>query len=220
MKDYRKVLEGFLYGSKKEENFLKGVLQSVISDGVRKLLVQRTGGDDFMEDLLSELRVRLLKTKDRWQKLEYINYRYLKTMLRNFVVDMINGTDVEVYSLQAEIFEDSAKPVTYQDILKDNRDHYAEPEGGAIFEILLKKIKEDDEPVLCYYFMRLFYGVEIELAGLSKDSLYKRWERLRRGKLKEVFDGVDEEELRVVVELFLSEVCQRKGYISIREEKK
>lgn len=220
MKDYRKVLEGFLNGSKKDENLLRGMIQSILSDELRALLVKKTGSDDFMEDLLSELRLKLFTTRNRWQNLEYISYKYLRSLLKNLIVDTINGAKVEVYSLQVEVFEDIAKPITYEDIIKDARDYYAETEGKAIFESLLKKIKEDDEPVLCYYFMKVFYGAEIELPGLSKDSLYKRWERLRRSKLREVFDSVSEEELRTVVELFLSEICQKKGYISIREEKK
>ncbi|QID32733.1 hypothetical protein [Pampinifervens florentissimum] len=53
----------------------------------------------------------------------------------------------------------------------------------------------------------------MELRDISKDNLYKRWERLRKGKLREILSDASAEEIRVVAERFLSEVCQKKGYI-------
>lgn len=214
MKDYKDILHKFLFGSKKEESYLRKLIQSSLTPFLKEVLTKKIG-DDYEEELLSELRFRLVKNKDHWQSLEYISLKYLRTMIRNLVVDTVNGGKLEVYSLQAEVFEEEdAKPITYEDILKDTRETFVEPESDALFKDLLKSIKDEDVQVLCYYFLKSLYGIEIELSGISKDNLYKRWERLRKGKLKEVFDDASPEELRMTVEKFLSDVCQKKGYIN------
>ncbi|MEJ5339862.1 MAG: hypothetical protein ACK42C_06985 [Aquificaceae bacterium] len=216
MKDYKALLSGFLYGGKKEENYIRKLIQVSVNPYMKSLLVRKIG-DDYEEELLSELRFRLIKNKDYWQSLEFISLNYLKSMIRNLLVDTINGGRVEVYSLQVQVFEEeTAKPLTYEDILKDTRHAFVEAEGNTLFDALMRVIREEDVPVLCYYLGKSLYGVEVELSGLSRDNLYKRWERLRKGRLKEVFDGAEPEELRIAVERFLSEVCEKKGYITNR----
>lgn len=216
MKDYKEILSGFLYGGKREENYLRRLIQNSLSPSMRSVLVKKIG-DDYEGELLSELRFRLVKSKDYWQRLEYISLGYLKTIIRNLLVDTINGGRIEVYSLQEQVFEeDTARPITYEDIIKDHRPTFAEAEANLLFDALMKSIKEEDIPVLCYYIGKNLYGIEVDLPGISKDNLYKRWERLRKGRLKEVFDGVGPQELRIALERFLSEVCEKRGYINNR----
>ncbi|WPM32066.1 hypothetical protein IAE16_09630 [Hydrogenobacter sp. T-2] len=213
MRDYKQLISGFLYGGVKEENYMKKLIRSSLSQYMDALL-RRKFGDDYEEEVLSELRLRLINNKDYLQRLEYINLHYLKTLIRNFLVDIINGERIEVYSLQKQVFEEEeAKPVVYEDKLRDTRHHFAEVEGSTLFEALMKNLKDGDMVVLCYYFYKYLYNSEIELRDISKDNIYKRWERLRKGKLKEILGDASPEEIRAMVERFLSEVCQKRGYI-------
>lgn len=219
MRDYRELVNNFLYGGKREENFIKKLLRGFLSPSLRSFLIRKIGSD-YEEELLSELKLRLIEKRDHLQSLKFMNLGYLRSMIRSLVMDAINGVKGEYYSLNMPVFEEEeAKPITYEDIIKDTRDFYAEPEGDILFELLLKTVREEDVVVLCYYFYKKFYDTEVEITAISKDNLYKRWERLRKGRLRDIFDGASPEELRVAVERFLSEVCQKKGYINSVEVK-
>ncbi|QID32732.1 hypothetical protein [Pampinifervens florentissimum] len=142
MKDYKQLISGFLYGGVKEENYMKKLIRSSLSQYMDALL-RRKFGDDYEEEVLSELRLRLINNKDYLQRLEYINLHYLKTLIRNFLIDIINGERIEVYSLQEQVFEEeNAKPVLYEDILRDERNSFADAEGGTLFETLMKNLKD------------------------------------------------------------------------------
>ncbi len=219
MKDYKRLLFGFISGGKKEENYIRKVVQSLVSPSM-ELSLKRKFGDDYEEEIISELRLRFINQKDYLHSLEYVNLQYLRTLIRNLLIDTINGTKVQIYSLQEQVFEEEdTRRLTYEDILRDTRDAFMEAEGNTLFEALLKKLREEDVPVLCYYFLKHFYHLEVQVSGISKDNLYKRWERLRKGKLKEVLNGASAEEVRVLVERFLSEVCEKRGFISNNKEK-
>lgn len=219
MKDYKELVLNFLMGGRKEENYMRQLLKSLISPDMEKVF-KRKMGEGYQEELLPELRYRMITRKDYWESLGFISLKYLRTAIKNLLVDIVEGERLSFFSLQKEVFEEEeARPVTYEELIKDHREVFAQVEGDILFEKLMEKVKEEDIPVLCYYFNKSLYGEEIELKSISRDNLYKRWERLRKGRLREVFMGASPEELRNAVEKFLSEVCQKKGYINIHRGK-
>ena len=84
---------------------------------------------------------------------------------------------------------------------------------NAVMDIL----KEDDIKVMCYYFCKELYSEEIELEGLTKTNLYKRWERLKKKLAQELPYVPTREEFREFAERFVSDVCESKGYITKKE---
>lgn len=212
MRDYRQLLEGFIQGGKKEEDYIRKLVKQAISPHMVKVFVNRIG-DDYEEEIISELKYRLIKQSEIWKSRPYISIQYLRSIIKNLVIDILKGEKTPLYSLQTKVFEEEGKSITYEDILPDTRESFAEAESNLLFEKLIKSIDERDIPVLCYYFNKHLYDAEIELKGISRDNLYKRWERLRKGKLREVFMDATHDEFRVAVERFLSEICKSRGYI-------
>ncbi|MCS7308317.1 MAG: hypothetical protein NZ526_07200 [Aquificaceae bacterium] len=214
MKDYKQLVFGFLMGGKKEEEYIRRLLKNLIKPNM-EIALRKTINDDYQEELLHELRYRILLKKDYLESLEFVSLKYLKTIIKNLLVDTIQGERLNLVSLQEKIFEEEeARSITYEEIIKDYREAFAQLEGNILFEELTSKLKEEDIPVLCYYFNKSLYGEEIEIKGISRDTLYKRWERLRKGMLREVLTKVTPEEFRNAVENFLSEICQKRGYIN------
>lgn len=215
--NYKDILNGFIQGGKKEEIYVRKLLKSLISLSMEKLLRKRIG-DDYEDEIISELRYRIIKNRDYWNSLEFINLKYLKSIIRNMLIDVMNGVKVDVLSLQEDIFkEEDARPLTYEDIIQEDRDAFAQAEGNLLYKVMLESLKEEELLVLCYYFDKFLYGREIQLSGVSKDALYKRWERLRKGKLRNILQDVSPEEMRAFAEKFLSEVCRKIGYINNTE---
>ena len=215
--DYRDILNGFIQGGRKEEIYVRKLLKGLISPSMEKILRKRIG-DDYEDEIISELRYRIVKNRDYWSSLEFINLKYFRSIIRNTLIDIINGVEVNILSLQEYVFkEDDAKPITYEDIIQEDRDAFAQTEGSLLYKVMLESLKEEELLVLCYYFDKFLYRREAELSGVSKDALYKRWERLKKGKLRNILQDVSPEEMRAFVEKFLSEICGKRGYISNTE---
>lgn len=210
MKDYKQILEGFIRGGKKEELYIRNIVKQFTTLYMDEVFINKLG-NDYEEEIISKLREKLISSKS-WKSYSYISKNYLRSIVKNLIADMFEE-EFPVISLQEKIHEDGEESLTYEGIISDTREALAEVYGNLIFEKLVMSIDEQDITVLCYYFNKALYGVEIELKEISKDNLYKRWERLRNKKLKKIFEDVTQEEFRIAVERFLSEVCRDRGYI-------
>jgi len=82
----------------------------------------------------------------------------------------------------------------------------------------VSKLSEKEKRVMCYYLYKSIYSKEIPIKGISKANLYKTWERLKNKIATEMSYIPSEEEFREFVERFLSEVCEKEGYLIERSD--
>jgi hypothetical protein len=86
-------------------------------------------------------------------------------------------------------------------------------EGPEFYEIMLDLMDEKDYPVVCYYLCKEVQKNCNKPKGISEANLYKRWERFKR-KLKDHLPyEPSADAVKYFIDRFLSEICQRQGYI-------
>ncbi len=211
-KNYREELLKLANGNidKKFERFIKAL---IFKEALKfEQVLRKKYGDDYVEELYSDFVEKVLRSKGLIQNSDHISTGYIRTIIRNLLVDKINGSyQYKHYSLSESVFtSDDGKEVSFEEILKEEK----VPAVVSEMQNLIKAIKEDLEDrdllVLCYYVHYYLYGEKREMRGLSKANLYKRWERLKP-YMRKLFDGLREEEVRAFMEIYLSEVCDGLG---------
>lgn len=211
-KNYREELLKLANGNidKKFERLIKAL---IFKEAFKfEQVLRKKYGDDYVEELYSDFVEKVLRSKGVIQNSDHISTGYIRTIIRNLLMDKINGSyQYKHYSLSEPVFiSDEGNEVSFEEVLKEER----VPVAVSEMQNLIKAIKEDLEDrdllVLCYYVHYYLYGEKREMRGLSRANLYKRWERLKP-YMKRLFDGLREEEVRAFMEIYLSEVCNGLG---------
>lgn len=210
MKDIKPLVEKF-YETGKWEDDIEGKIKSFIRNFVisKKLEkgIKRILGDDYVEEIYSLFILKLLKNKDLLLSKKSISFSYLISIVKNVIFDFYRkramNFEVSVQSLHYSYEEGNLEEV----IFKQEPPEYYPIEVYELFNKILKIFDEKDKETLCYYLFKQF-GEEFKVKSLSKDALYKRWERLKK-KLRENFGEINLELWTAFVELYVSEVCKK-----------
>jgi hypothetical protein len=216
--DYRELLIRFAEGreTSQEREFIKNSTAKFIRQTGRDEIFRRHWGDDYLEDILSELRARLIVHKRALEEKTFINWQYFLNIVRSCVDKFYSKIRPS-----EEIPYEVAKPKTEQDdrsIEETNIFSYEErieekAEGPKFYEVMIKLMDEKDYPVVCYYFCKEVQKNCNKPKGVSEANLYKRWERFKK-KLKDHLPyEPSADAVKYFIDRFLSEICQRQGYI-------
>jgi len=216
--DYRELLIRFAEGREtpQEREFIKNSTAKLIRQRGKDEIFRRNWGDDYLEDILSELRERLIVHKRALEEKTFINWQYFLNIVRS-CVDKFYSKIRPFEEIPYEV----AKPKTEQDdrsIEETNIFAYEERveekvEGPKFYEVMIKLMDEKDYPVVCYYLCKEVQKDCNKPKGISEANLYKRWERFKK-KLKDHLPyEPSADAVKYFIDRFLSEICQRQGYI-------
>jgi len=216
--DCRELLIRFAEGREtpQEREFIKNSTAKFIRQTGRDEIFRRNWGDDYLEDILSELRERLIVHKRALEEKTFINWQYFLNIVRSCVDKFYSKIRPS-----EEIPYEVAKPKTEQDdrsIEETNIFSYEErieekAEGPKFYEVMIKLMDEKDYPVVCYYLCKEVQKDCNKPKGISEANLYKRWERFKK-KLKDHLPyEPSADAVKYFIDRFLSEICQRQGYI-------
>jgi DNA-directed RNA polymerase specialized sigma subunit len=216
--DCRELLIRFAEGREtpQEREFIKNSTAKFIRQRGKDEIFRRNWGDDYLEDILSELRERLIVHKRALEEKTFINWQYFLNIVRSCVDKFYSR--IRPFE---EISYDALKKRTEQDdrsIEETNIFAYEERveekvEGSKFYEVMIKILDEKDYPVVCYYLCKEVQKDCNKPKGISEANLYKRWERFKK-KLKDHLPyEPSADAVKYFIDRFLSEICQRQGYI-------
>lgn len=216
--DYRELLIRFAEGREtpQEREFINNSTAKLIRQRGKDEIFRRNWGDDYLEDILSELRERLIVHKRALEEKTFINWQYFLNIVRSCVDKFYSRIRPS-----EEISYDTLKKRTEQDdrsIEETNIFAYEErieekAEGSKFYEVMIKILDEKDYPVVCYYLCKEVQKNCNKPKGISEANLYKRWERFKK-KLKDHLPyEPSADAVKYFIDRFLSEICQRQGYI-------
>jgi hypothetical protein len=216
--DYRELLIKFAEGREtpQEREFIKNSTAKFIRQRRKDEIFRRNWGDDYLEDILSELRGRLIVHKRALEEKTFINWQYFLNIVRSCVDKFYSR--IRPFE---EISYDALKKRTEQDdrsIEETNIFAYEDTieekaEGPEFYEVMLDLMDEKDYPVVCYYLCKEVQKDCNKPKGISEANLYKRWERFKK-KLKDHLPyEPSADAVKYFIDRFLSEICQRQGYI-------
>jgi hypothetical protein len=216
--DCRELLIRFAEGREtpQEREFIKNSTAKFVRQTGRDEIFRRNWGDDYLEDILSELRARLIVHKRALEEKTFINWQYFLNIVRSCVDKFYSKIRPS-----EEIPYEVAKPKTEQDdrsIEETNIFSYEErieekAEGPKFYEVMIRLMDEKDYPVVCYYLCKEVQKNCNKPKGVSEANLYKRWERFKK-KLKDHLPyEPSADAVKYFIDRFLSEICQRQGYI-------
>ena len=219
MKDVLKALaEG--REDPKVRNFLLKEIQTIARESEMEILLRKRLGDNYIEDILSDLRLKalIMLKSGKLEEKELVSVSYVRKMIRSCMVDALNGdSKLNPVSMEYLNFEDEEGNVTsFEESISVEEDKDMKIIAKDLFEEIVGKLTEKEKKVMCYYLYKSLYSREILLDGISKTNLYKSWERLKKKIASEISYVPSVEEFREFAERFLSEVYDKQGY-SIKE---
>jgi len=178
-------------------------------------LLKSRVGDDFAEEILSVLRLKLLSIIDTVKEKEFITVSYIRKVIRSCIVDVLNGDfNISTLSIENINYEnEEGRVVRFEEKLGTEEDRDLNISTEELFKRIVDILGEKDMKVLCYYICKEIYGREIKLTDITKDNLYKRWERLKRKIAKNLSYIPNEKEFKEFAEKYMSEICEKRGYI-------
>ncbi len=202
------LLEGDLQA---KEFFLREIKK--VAGEMEPLLKARLE-DDYGEEILSDLLLKLLIMKDALLQKEKINRSYLHKVIRSCIIDRLSREGkLQTLSMDRPLWEDDEGEIrSFEEVfgVEENRD--LKIEAGTLFDEIMSFLSEKDRDVLCYYLYKELYNKEVKVEGISKGALYKRWERLKAKINRKLSFVPTQEEFRLFAERFLSEVCTKRGF--------
>lgn len=211
MSDIKPLLEKFYKTGKWEgdfENKIKGAILNFISREGLEQSIRRVLGDSYLDDIYSTLILKLFINKDLILSKPKVSFSYLTAIIKNTVMDVyrkkIYSYEVPVQAMQVS---DEEEGNLEEVVFKTEPPAYTPLEVYELFNKVIDKLDEKDMETLCYYIAKEA-GENFEVRSLSRDALYKRWERLKK-KLRGVLAEVNEELWRAFVDLYMSEVCRK-----------
>jgi len=221
MKD---VLKAFAEGREdlRIRDFLVKEVRLVARQTKVEDLLKRRVGDDYEEEILSDLRLKALAMvrSGKLEDKEFVSISYLRKMIRSCIVDALNGdTKLNLINMEVLNYEDEeGKVVNFEENIAVEEDKDLKIVAEDLFCEIVSKLSEKEKKVMCYYLYKSIYSKEMPLEGISKANLYKTWERLKNKIATEMSYIPSEEEFREFVERFLSEVCEKEGYLIERSD--
>ncbi|GAB6065983.1 hypothetical protein JCM9492_10750 [Aquifex pyrophilus] len=206
MADIKGKVFAFLEG--KEKEYFKELIKKEATKSGLEVFLRKKIGDDYVDEILSVLYLKLYLLKEELETRPRINHSYISRVIYTCMVDTLNGNSEEKV-----VFRDEEGEVRdFEEVFGEEEDYELSPASEELFGAVSNKLKDKDIDVLCYYLYKELYSVEIKLEGMNKTTLYKRWERLKK-KLAKLFPfKPTEEEFREFAEKYLSEVCEKRGY--------
>ncbi|WP_461829005.1 sigma-70 family RNA polymerase sigma factor [Aquifex sp.] len=210
MSDIKPYLEEFYKTGKWQgefENKIKGAIVSFVSREGLEQSIRRILGDNYLEDIYSTFVLKLLSNKELILSKPKVNFSYLTSMIKNTVMDLYRkksfAYEVSVQSLQDTEEEGKLEEVIFRAETPD----FTPLEVYELLRKVINLLDDKDKETLCYYIAKEL-GEDFEVKSLSRDALYKRWERLKK-KLREILEEVNEELWKSFVDLYMSEVCRK-----------
>ena len=230
MGDYKKYIFPLLKGKKPDDpSFSRDYLKFKYS--IKKLikktfsyaftpqieaLFKKAYGEDYLEDLFQEFLLRLVQNREIVLQLEFINERYLLSIIQNIIYYHLSS-GFRLIEKQISFEELNPDPEKEEKVKAEEKiapqayDYLKKLKITHWLNELQIKLDEKDEEAFCYYLFKILLKKEMELKSLSKTALYKRWERLKtklRNILGTYLEEKDFEELKELFEIYLSEICK------------
>ncbi len=213
-KNYKEDLLLLLSGKNKAfELKLKSMIITIARKfGLEKPLVEKYG-EEFVEDIYSEFFLHLMENKYLLISKEFISINYIGIMLKNLMVDKLNGSRyIKTVSYEELNYkDDEGREISFESTIRDEREFFSQHEGDQLFNLILKSLDQKDLIALCYYITYYIKGVKPKVKSMSANNLYKRKERLK-SKISKHLEGLSEQEARYLFEKLLSEVCEKLDY--------
>ncbi len=216
--DYRELLIRFAEGREtpQEREFIKNSTAKFIRQTGRDEIFRRNWGDDYLEDILSELRVRLIVHKRALEEKTFINRQYFLNIIRSCVdkfYSKIRPSEEISYDAFKKKTEQDDRDIEETKIFAYEERIEEKAEGPKLYEVMIRLIDKKDYPVVCYYLCKEVQKDCTKPKGISEANLYKRWERFKK-KLKDHLPyEPSADAVKYFIDRFLSEICQRQGYI-------
>jgi len=205
------LLEGKNYDELRE--YYINLIKKMASQKGLDVFLRNRVGDDYAEEVFSLFLLKLKIMEKTIRQKENIVQSYVNKIIYTCIIDILNsfkkGEEISVRELSHE--NEEGEVLDFEDAIPVYHKDYS-IEAEDLLKIVMKIISEKDIEVLCYYLNKEFYSREIPIS-VNKTTLYKRWERLRKKLASELPYIPSEEEFRAFAEKFLSEVCEKKGFI-------
>ena len=203
-------------------DFLLKEIRFVARQSKTEEVLRKRIGDDYAEEILSDLRLKALAMvrSGKLESKEFVSISYLRKMIRSCIVDALNG-DVKLNLINVEVLnyeDEEGKVVSFEENIAVEEDKDLQIVSKDLFYEIVSKLSEKEKKVMCYYLYKSIYSKEIPIKGISKANLYKTWERLKKKIATNMPYIPSEEEFRKFVERFLSEVCEKEGYLIERSD--
>jgi len=207
-------IEALLNGDPEAKQFFLEEIRRVALQSKMESLLRTRIGDDYPEEVLSALILKLFSMKEAILRKEEVNRSYIRKVIRSCLVDAVNKeAGVTIVSTNNPVkYDEEGRVREFEELFGHEENKDMEIEAKELFDEILSILSEKDIDTLCYYLNTKIYKREVKIKGMSKDALYKRWERLRKKIRKRLAYMPSEEEIRVFAERFLSEVCAKRGY--------
>ena len=218
MEEYKDLLLRFATGkeSLQEREIIKNfVLKQVRISGREKIFIDKWE-KNYIEDLLSDLRVKILELKETLESKEFINWSYfqkvVKSCIEEFHKQMIYLQEIPYENLKVKNKEDELEfeeSILFSCEMRPEEDL----ENEEFYCSMLEIIDDKDYPIICYYLCKESNKTCKEPEDISKNNLYKRWERLKKRINEKLPYRPSESEMKYFYEKFMSEICEKLGYI-------
>jgi len=217
--DYKELLIKFAEGkgTPKEREFLKNTIAKFVRQTGKEESFKKRWGDDYVEELLSKLSVKVISQKDLIKEKSFVSWKYFLSIIKSCVIEFHQ----ELRSLQEFLYEEAKNPKTEENnrsVEETGIFAYEEKveekiEAEEFYEYMLNFLEEKDYPILCYYLCKEFQKDCKKPEGLSETNLYKRWERLKKKLRDRLTYEPSAEAMKYFIDKFLSEICKKLGYI-------
>ena len=217
--DYKELLIKFAEGKEtpKEREFLKNTIAKFVRQTGKEESFKKRWGDDYVEELLSKLSVKVISQKDLIKEKSFVSWKYFLSIIKSCVIEFHQ----ELRSLQEFPYEEAKNPKTEENnrsVEETGIFAYEEKveekiEAEEFYEYMLNFLEEKDYPILCYYLCKEFQKDCKKPEGLSEANLYKRWERLKKKLRDRLTYEPSAEAMKYFIDKFLSEICKKLGYI-------
>jgi hypothetical protein len=228
LKDYKPLFERFFKKQitpEEYEKILKEIKRSIkktfknFFEPQIEAHFKKFYGEDYLQVLAHELFLKFLASKEYFENLEYVNEKYISSCIKNIIYQHLTS---KFKIVEKEINFDDIKleedPEEEKINLEENLPHYVVDYLETyriyhIIEIFKEKLTQKEIETLCWYIYKHIYQKEI-VVETNKNTLYKRWERLKP-KLRDILlENLDEEiPSSRLFDLIMSEICEKINYI-------
>ncbi len=215
----KKLLTNLAKGKidKNTENFLLSEIEKVAVSSEFENILKKKIGDDYAEEIFAELKFKIyiMFRKGNLENKEFLTKSYLRKIIRSCIVDVLEKEN-KISTLNLESFNyenEEGRIVSFEEKFGKDIDVSLSIDAEDVFKDILKIIPERDYDVLCYYLYKEYMSKEIVLDNMTKNNLYKRWERLKRKIANKLNYVPSHEEFKEFAHRFMSDICDKRGYL-------
>ncbi len=216
--DYKDLLIKLSEGKEtaQEREFVKNTIAKFVRQTGREKILKARWGDDYVEELFLELRLRVIHRRSILEEKTFISWFYLLSVVRSCVEEFyhkLRSFQEIPYELLNPKTEEDRRSIEEKKIFAYEEKVEEKTEGQEFYEIMLDLLGEKDYPVLCYYICKEVQKDCRKPKGISEANLYKRWERLKRKLRDHLPYEPSNEAIKYFTNRFLSEICHKHGLI-------